>query len=84
MLLMHQFTLSTLIGAEVKREVKGTQAGSVDANGLLHFSAKIGSEYFYTAATVDNSSHTSTQGTTLSHPQVLFLPHLVLSTQPLT
>ena len=34
----------------MKREVRGTLAGTIDANGMLHFGAKIGSEYFYTAA----------------------------------
>lgn len=64
----------------MKREVKGTLAGSVDANGILHFSAKEGAEYFYTAVAVDNSSHTCTQQTTLPHSQVLLLVYLILST----
>ena len=68
---------TTVIGDEVKREVNGTLAGSVDANGILHFSAKMGAEYFYTTAAVDNLSHTSTQGTTLPHSQVILLPHPV-------
>ena len=70
---------NNVVDAEVEREVKGTLAGSVDANGILHFSAKIGAEYFYTAAAVDDSSHANAQKTTSPHSQVLLLPHIVNS-----